>query len=436
MDTHLLDNKGHSYNLFSYQITGADLLLTHPRYILYWDCGVGKTLAAVAALNALPRGKVLIASPKDVRFDMWEKLGITINHDVTYLHYNLFPRLTGHERYDYIIFDECHKIKGARTQTGKIAKLLSKNAKCVWGMSATVAANSYVDTFRILRAMGVPEFDYPEEAFVGRYYNTFNIPVQTRFGMKNIVKETTVRKQFVQELADLFGRYCDSIDLCDVHELPPRHDETIFVDNMITEEYELALQGIIKINQDDAKVVAKLEAYSKVKQAAGGFMYYTDLETNKLHAKRLLIPNPKLEKLREVVSRYPNDKMIIVYSYRYEKQKIEQLLKDMGRTCTDDLNLLDYSDILLRQINCGEGLNLQGFAHIMIMYSYDYSYISWKQMQGRIFRVGQTEETTFITFISRDTIEEKVYDAINHKYTLDEFLRSVTKHEGESYGRI
>ena len=28
------------------------------------------------------------------------------------------------------------------------------------------------------------------------------------------------------------------------------------------------------------------------------------------------------------------------------------------------------------------------------------------------FRVGQTEETTFITFISRDTIEEKVYDAI------------------------
>ena len=176
----LTDNSGRQYDLFDYQISGVDLLLSHPRYILYWDCGVGKTLALIAALNQLKRGKVLIASPKSVRFDMWEKLGIPINHDVTYLHYDMFPRIANLPTFDYIIFDECHKIKGCNTQTARIAAKLSKKAKVVWGASATIAANSYIDTFRILRNMGVAEFQYPDSAFIGRYYNTYSFPVATR----------------------------------------------------------------------------------------------------------------------------------------------------------------------------------------------------------------------------------------------------------------
>ena len=228
----LTDNSGRQYDLFDYQISGVDLLLSHPRYILYWDCGVGKTLALIAALNQLARGKVLIASPKSVRFDMWEKLGIPINHDVTYLHYDMFPRITNLPTFDYIIFDECHKIKGCNTQTARIASKLSKKAKVVWGASATIAANSYIDTFRILRNMGVAEFQYPDSAFIGRYYNTYSFPVATRYGTKNISKPTTVRLQFADELSSTFAQYCDSINLDDVHKLPERHEDVIYVDGL------------------------------------------------------------------------------------------------------------------------------------------------------------------------------------------------------------
>lgn len=425
----LTDNSGRQYDLFGYQISGVDLLLSHPRYILYWDCGVGKTLALIAALNQLPRGKVLIASPKSVRFDMWEKLGIPINHDVTYLHYDMFPRITNLPTFDYIIFDECHKIKGCNTQTARIASKLSKKAKVVWGASATIAANSYIDTFRILRNMGVAEFQYPDSAFIGRYYNTYSFPVATRYGTKNISKPTTVRLQFADELSSTFAQYCDSINLDDVQKLPERHEDVIYVDGMATPEYSAIEAGIIALSDEDISIVAKLEACAKARQAAGGFIYYNDIDTGKQLVKNLFPDkNPKIEALRKYIREHKDENIIIAYSFIYEKEMLERMLAEENRAVTDEVSLLPYANTFLRQISRGEGLNLQTWARRMVMYSYDYSYIEWTQMQGRIYRVGQTKETYFTSLISRGTIDEKVYHAVQTKQTIDEYLRSVTRH--------
>ena len=104
------------------------------------------------------------------------------------------------------------------------------------------------------------------------------------------------------------------------------------------------------------------------------------------------------------------------------------MLAEENRTVTDEVSMLPYANTFLRQISRGEGLNLQTWARRMVMYSYDYSYIEWTQMQGRIYRVGQTKETYFTSLISRGTIDEKVYHAVQTKQTIDEYLRSVTRH--------
>lgn len=412
--------------LYDYQDYGVELLLKHPRYCLFWEVGTGKTFTVVSALNRLAPGKVLICSPKRVQEDMWKTLGVPINHDVTYINYEMLPRTKYFPKFDYIVLDEVHRIKGSNTKCGKIITKLSHSAIVVWGLTGTPVANSYLDTFRILQHMGIKEFMYPESAFIARYYMTYSIPVDTRWGKKNIQKPVAVRDMFKDELMEMFGRYCNSVQMADVHNLPPRTDERIFVDGMKTEEYELAEQGIIKLD-DTYSVVARLEACNKAHQAANGFMYYRDLATEKLHARRITENNAKLDKLCEMLDARRGKKTIVVFKFKYDKAVIIKALNRMGISATDDDHEKDTHDVLLRQISCSEGLNFQHYTDTMIFYSYDYSHLSYEQMSGRIYRVGQTQPTHFYVLVARGTIEEAIYNSVRLKHSLDEYLKSVTK---------
>ena len=61
----------------------------------------------------------------------------------------------------------------------------------------------------------------------------------------------------------------------------------------------------------------------------------------------------------------------------------------------------------------------------MIFYTYDYSFLKFDQMCGRIYRNGQKNKVTYDVFISKNTIEEKIWKAIENKESTDEFLKGV-----------
>ena len=69
--------------LFPHQETGKNYLLANRHSCLFWEVGTGKTNTVIAAVNSLPRGKLLILSPAYVMRHMWEKYSdLPINHDV------------------------------------------------------------------------------------------------------------------------------------------------------------------------------------------------------------------------------------------------------------------------------------------------------------------------------------------------------------------
>lgn len=413
--------------LFEYQDAGVQWLLNHTHGILGWQVGTGKTLTAITALNTLPRGSVLIVSPKRVQESMWRLLDYPINHEVTFINYELLPYRELRPTYDYIILDEVHKIKGQSTKSAKLIQKLCKHAKRVWGLSGTVAGNDYLDVFRILKHMNVEECQYPDNSFIARYYMTYQIPVQTRYGCKLIQKPYAVRSCFEPELMGMFAKYCSSLTMDEVQKLPAKHESIEYVDGMVTEEYKLAEDGVIKLSDDNISVVAKLEAINKAHQAALGFLYWLDPMTGTMHTKPLFEKNPKIERLRQMLITRADENIIIAYKYKYDKKQIETMLQEIGREYTDDVSQLDDCSVLLLQFSCGVGLNLQYFAHTIIMYSFDYSYLSYNQYCGRVYRVGQTYETNIILMVSTKTVEEKIYAAIMTKQSLDDFLKESTK---------
>lgn len=418
------------YTLFDYQDISVDILLAHPRYALFWTVGTGKTLTVVAALNRLPKGSVLILGPKRVIVGVWDKLDTPIKQSkVTFLNYEKLSRMDGYPKADYIILDESQKVKAGNTKVAKKVRQITKTAKYVWCLSGTPVGNSFLDVFNQMKNIGVKEFQYPEAAFIARYYNTYTIPVQTKWGMKMIPQIASFREQFRDELFDLFGKYSNSVKMQDVHHLPQVDTQIVNVEGMRNEEYELAEQGIIRISKENVSVVAKLEAVGKCQQIANGFIYYKNFDTDKLHIKRLPHENFKLTRLKSLVREHSEENLIIVYKFRADKILLWRELEAMGRRPVDDFLDIDIGDVLLMQIGSGEGVNAQNWCHTMIIYSYDYSHLAYTQTTGRVYRIGQKYPVTYYVLIAKGTIEEKIYSAIENKHSLDEFLKDVTKLE-------
>ena len=100
------------------------------------------------------------------------------------------------------------------------------------------------------------------------------------------------------------------------------------------------------------------------------------------------------------------NKIIVVYLYKEDLIELKNKLKDFD--CTEDVeSFKTTSQILFLQYSQAEGLNLQ-FCNHMIFFTYDYSFLKFDQMCGRIYRSGQKNNVTYDILINRNTIEEKI----------------------------
>lgn len=154
--------------LYEFQEQGRDYLLSHGfRGILNYDTGLGKTPTTIAALKGLPPGNVLVAGPAMVRQNWKDKLDewwpehpevgmVTKSLDgnsmsgkererqeqartmpIQITSYNMLKHLTVGQKYDYIVFDELHRLQSHSVQWSRAAAIIAEGAKGVVGLTAT-----------------------------------------------------------------------------------------------------------------------------------------------------------------------------------------------------------------------------------------------------------------------------------------------------------
>lgn len=403
--------------LYKHQEEGKEFLLKNKKATLFFEVGTGKTYTALSAVCELPAGKLLIVAPKKVLKEVWmaDTNYDLSKHDVTYLNYEKIARDKDFTKnyWDYIILDEVHKIKGKSTKTSRKFRSVNAKAKYVFGLTGTPVANSYMDVYCIYRNMGIPEFiDLSYDEFMHRYYWTKEMSSQMGFHFEIPL---AVKKEHIDELLERIGHYAVVKRAEDCIDLPDKQTNIIYVDGMRSKKYDQICSGIFE-TANYTKTMIKLEALNKAHQAANGFYYDFDGEANRFKE------NNKLSILNEMLSDMleETERVIIVYYYQNDLDE----LKSLPYQWTTDSSDFPNKQILFLQFSQAEGLNLQ-YCHHMIFYTYDYSFLKYEQMCGRIYRNGQKNNVIYTVMIAEGTIEEKIWKAIKNKQSRDEFLKEV-----------
>lgn len=402
--------------LYEHQKRGRDLLLKNKRYCLFFEVGTGKTFTALSALCSLEPCKVLIVAPKRVLEMVWkkDKCYDLSRYDVTYMNYEKIARDKDFtkNKYDVIILDEVHKLKGKTTKTSKKFRLVTSRAEFVWGLTGTPVANNYADVYNIFRNMNIIEFNMNYDEFVYRYYYTKQLQSSSGFRFDILL---SVKPFMKDELMSRIGKHSMVKEAKDCIDLPDKRTNLVYIDDMINEKYLELKDGILRTELYE-KTMIPLETLNKLHQASNGFFYDDYKKVN------IICENKKLKELDLILEDMLEEtpKAIIVYQYQHDLDELKTLKYDW----TTDPNEFPNKQILFLQYGQSEGLNLQ-YCNQMIFYSYDYSFLNYEQMTGRIYRNGQKNNVTFTILISKGTIEEKIWWAITNKKSRDEYLKSV-----------
>ena len=403
--------------LYEHQEKGKNLLLKNRKYCLFFEVGTGKTYTALSALTSLPACKVLIVAPKRVLENVWKKdkaYDLT-KYEVTYLNYEKIARDKNFtkNRYDVIILDEVHKLKGKTTKTSRKFRVVTEKATYVWGLTGTPVANNYADVYNIYRNMNIVEFQMSYDEFVWRYY--YFKQLESGSGFKfNIL--TSVKPFMLNELMTRVGKHSMVKEAKDCIDLPDKRTDVVYIDGMVSEKYLELKDGILRTDNYE-KTMIPLETLNKLHQASNGF-FYDDYKN--VHN---VCENKKLKELSDILDDMLEEthKVIIVYQYQEDLNNLKTL--KFKYTIDPSEFAEDGVQILFLQYGQSEGLNLQ-YCNQMIFYSYDYSFLNYEQMTGRIYRNGQKNNVVYTILISKGTIEEKIWWAIKNKKSKDEYLKS------------
>jgi len=406
--------------LYKHQEKGRDLLLKNKRYCLFFEVGTGKTYTALSALCSLPPCRVLIVAPKRVLENVWkkDKEYDLSRYDVTYMNYEKIARdkTFTKNHFDVVILDEVHKLKGKTTKTSRKFRVITEKATYVWGLTGTPVANSYADVYNIYRNMNIVEFEMNYDEFVWRYYYTKQMESSSGFRFDILLAP---KPFMIPELMDRVGRHSMIKEAKDCIDLPEKRTNLVYIEGMISEKYRELKDGILRTDEYE-KTMIPLETLNKIHQASNGF-FYDDFKQphNICENKKLKELNTILEDMLE-----ETPKVIVVYQYQYD---LEQL-KTLPYSWTVNPSEFPDKQLLFLQYGQSEGLNLQ-YCNQMIFYSYDYSFLNYEQMTGRIYRNGQKNNVVYTILISKGTIEEKIWWAIKNKKSRDEYLKEALRDE-------
>jgi hypothetical protein len=198
--------------------------------------------------------------------------------------------------------------------------------------------------------------------------------------------------------------------------MPDLNIEVVKIPYVKTEAYENAYKGIIEVG-DYATTTEKMVAISKAHQVCNGYIYLPDKVIYRYHE------NTKLAYLDKYVA---ERKCVIVYKHIAD---YEDLCKKFGNVATNDVNTFKKGKHEVLLLQCGEckSFNLQDYCNTIVFYTLDYSFIKYKQMIHRCWRLGQKRPTRIIVLEHKDTVEKQIWLAVQGKQKMHDLYMSIKK---------
>lgn len=440
--------------LFPYQHDGVEWLLENPRAILADECGLGKTLQALALIEKVGGRHNLIVCPKTLvsewfnQCDTWSDGDMLTPNDqgdrldglnlkgprYVCVNYDLLSSRKYWSEiqsvpWDVIIWDECHRLKNPKAKRTEYAYLLNAPRKVF--MSGTPLQNTPMDLYPLFHMMNPREYHS-----IHQWKNYFCVQVENTIWLRGpdgiarprLIKSIVPGKtNHTEELNYLLHKYMIRRTKKDVlPDLPDKTYRTVPVelgverkqyDQMKTELFAILDSGE---HVTAPKVIAQL---MRLRQVC--------LDPNLMSTEPIKssTPSNKTKTLLEIVED-TDDKIVIFTVFEKYTQILSQELskRDISHVMiTGQVDLTARGKAVLSFQNdpkvkvclCtigagGEGITLTA-SHTAIFCDYTWNPATIWQAEDRIHRIGQKDNVQIIDLYCQNTVEDHLRAIVQSK---------------------
>ena len=441
------------YVAHNYQNYAKDFILAHKVSALFLDCGLGKTITTLTAINELMYdsfeiSKVLIIAPLRVAQSTWKeeiekwdhlnllRYSIAVgdekerlkalkqNSDIYIINRENVDWLVTKSGIDFnfnmLIIDELSSFKSHTSKRFKSLLKIRPYFERVVGLTGTPSSNGLMDLWAEFRVLDLGE---RLGRYITHYRNEYFLPDKRNGAIIFSYKpQPNAEERIYRRLADMTismksTEYLKMPELI-LNELEINLDEE---DQIKYKKFKKEMVMTIQEKEIDAINAASLS--NKLIQLANGSIYDEDKKFYEVH-------NKKLDKLEEIIESANGKPVLVAYWFKADKERIEKRFKVREIKTADDIKQWNKGMIdlaLIHPASVGHGLNLQSGGSTLVWFSLTWSLELYQQTNSRLYRQGQKDTVVIHHLITKNTIDEDIIKSLKRKDKTQEALMRAVK---------
>ena len=441
------------YVAHNYQNYAKDFILAHKVSALFLDCGLGKTITTLTAINELMYdsfeiSKVLIIAPLRVAQSTWKeeiekwdhlnllRYSIAVGDEkerLKALKQNSDIYIINRENVDWLvtksgidinfnmlIIDELSSFKSHTSKRFKSLLKIRPYFERVVGLTGTPSSNGLMDLWAEFRVLDLGE---RLGRYITHYRNEYFLPDKRNGAVIFSYKpQLNAEERIYRRLADITismksTEYLKMPELI-LNELEINLDEE---DQIKYKKFKKEMVMTIQEKEIDAINAASLS--NKLIQLANGSIYDEAKNFYEVH-------NKKLDKLEEIIESANGKPVLVAYWFKADKERIEKRFKVREIKTADDIKQWNKGMIdlaLIHPASVGHGLNLQSGGSTLVWFSLTWSLELYQQTNARLYRQGQKDTVVIHHLITKNTIDEDIIKSLKRKDKTQEALMRAVK---------
>lgn len=442
------------YNPHEYQTHCTQFILENTSAGLFLDMGLGKSVITLTALVDLLHdrfevSKVLVIAPLRVagttwldEVRKWDHLeNLTISKvlgsakertmalykkaDIYTINRENVPWLVDFYKndwpFDMVIIDELSSFKSPSAKRFKALKKVRHKIKRIVGLTGTPAPNGLLDIWsQIYLLDGGERLGRTFSGYRGRYFHPqkyINGGIPTDYALNDDAED---------KIYDRISDICISMKALEYLKMP----EIIFNKiEVALSEREMSLYRklerdlLLPLEESDVDAANAAVLSNKLLQMSGGAVYDEYGDVQHIHDR-------KLEALEDLIEAANGKPVLIYYGFRHEKDRIKKCFEAEEINTSGDIakwNKGDMAIALCHPASAGHGLNLQSGGCTIIWFGVTWSLELYQQANARLWRQGQKQTVIINHILTRQTIDERVMQALDNKDTGQKALIEAVK---------
>lgn len=433
-----------------YQQRAVDLLLRLNNVGLFMSMGTGKTATTLLGIMKLKYeyfliNKVLIVAPKKVaegtwqaEIEKWDNLSflrcstilgtarqrmkaLETDADIYIINRENVPWLVDTVKnawpFEMVVLDESSSFKNHQSQRFKAIRAMLPHIKRMVLLTGTPSPNGMMDLWAQVYLLDRGE---RLEKYITRYRERYFYPDRVSYQTGQVFSYSLKPggdEAIMKKISDI----CISMEAKDYLTLPDCIDHIfpVILDDKARKNYkELEKKMVLEVagREDEIAVTSAAALTNKLLQLSNGAIYDEEGGTHEIH-------NCKLEALDELLESLGGQPVLLFYAYQSDRDRILDRFAKRYRTrvLTDaSVDVPDWNsgmiDILLAHpASCAYGLNLQQGGSHVVWFGLTWNYELYAQANKRLHRQGQKNTVIIHHLVCKDTRDEDVMNALQHK---------------------